>query len=321
MAIAATCRLYAIWHGRSVQRHLRQIDKLQTCKLRYGVVMSSDDLVMFAESPGPLLRRLRVQVGRSVREVSSALGWSTSKVSRIETSASQVRPDDLARLLDYYDAADEVRRQLVALAQKPLGRSRRSTVAVPDPYERYIKLESQAERISLYGAVVIPGLLQTPEYAAVVIKAIVVADDQFVQTRMEARMIRQAILGRQPPLQLSVVIDEAALRRPIGGHDVMRRQMIRLQELNDRPEIIIRVLPFDVGAHAALTGPFAILDFPKSAGIPSQVFCDGLTGGVLRTKTDEVDQYRTGFLALEELAQSKTDSTKTFSALATSAAG
>ncbi len=258
------------------------------------------------------LRRLRLQVGRSVRDVSTALEWSTSKVSRIETSSSRVSDDDLGRLLDYYDASDEVRRHLVALSQQP-GRSvRRSASPVPDAYERYIRLESRAERISLYGAVVIPGLLQTPEYAAVVIKAIVAADEQFVQTRMEARMVRQVILGRQPPLKLSVVLDEAALRRPIGGPDVMRRQMIRLQELNDRPEIVIRMLPFKVGAHAALTGPFAILDFPTGVGAPSQVFCDGLTGGILRSKADEVAQYRNGFAALEKLALSKEDSTARF---------
>ena len=115
-------------------------------------------------------------------------------------------------------------------------------------------------------------------------------------------MVRQAILVRQPPIQLTVVLDEAALRRPVGGVDIMRRQMIRLQELNDREEVDIRVLPLAVGAHPALTGPFAILDFPAEASLSPVVFCDGLTGGVLRSRPDEVAMYRICFSALGELA-------------------
>src|SRR2546421_262229 len=146
---------------------------------------------------GAALRRLRVETGRSVKEVSEALGWSSSKLSRIETSLSRVKPEDL-----------------------------------------------------------------------------------LARTRMQRRMLRQAVLGRIPPPRIDVVLDETVLRRPIGDPAIMRRQMIRLQELSDRPEISVRIIPLRAGAHPALTGPFAILDFPEALRIPSHVWLDDLAGGV-----------------------------------------
>ena len=109
-----------------------------------------------------------------------------------------------------------------------------------------------------------------------------------------------------------MILDEAVLQRPIGGADVMRRQMIRLQEMNDRPETTIRILPFSVGAHPALTGQFAILFFPERSSIPPQVFCDGLTGGVLRGSSEDVERYKACFQALENLALGVKESAKIF---------
>jgi transcriptional regulator with XRE-family HTH domain len=276
--------------------------------------MPSVDRVLAPGAPGAALRRLREQAGRTVRDVSDALGWSSSKLSRLETEHSSVKPDDLERLLDLYDAPDSVRMDLAAAVRQPSPRQRRTADALPDVYDKYARLESDAQRIALYGAIVIPGLLQTAEYANAVIQAIQGANEQFIRARMEARIVRQVILGRQPPVQLTVVLDEAALRRPIGGDDVMRRQMIRLQELNDHHEISIRVLPFKIGAHPALTGPFAVLDFADDARIPPVVFCDGLTGGVLRSRADEIQMYRDCFAALEELALESAASAAVFAA-------
>ncbi len=273
--------------------------------------MPSGEEPAWPDTPGTLLRRLRTESGRSVREVSSALGWSTSKLSRIETSKTQVSADDVGRLLDYYQASDSVRSHLAILAEQPVRSSRRATDAVPEALDRYVSLESRAERISLYGAVILPGLIQTPEYAGAVIRSTPWPEDHFVQARVETRMVRQAILARER-LPLKVVVDEAALHRLVGGDDVMRRQMIRLQELNDRAEISIRVLPFSVGAHPAVTGPFSVLDFPEAAGRSPLVFCDGLTGGVLRTRAHEVERYRACFAVLEELALTKAESVAMF---------
>lgn len=266
-------------------------------------------------APGTLgaeVRRLRERTGRKIREVADELGWSQSKLSRLETASSGVKDQDLVRLLGLYGVADDERTRIRSLAQEQ--RHRRSTSALPDAYETYVRLEETATAISIYGAIVVPGLLQTPEYAAAVFKATPTPEDHFIKERMTTRMVRQAVLGLQPPPRLQVVIDEAVLRRPIGGDDVMRRQMLRLRELSERPDMTIQILPFAVGAHPALTGQFAILDFASDG--PPHVFCDGLTGGVLRGKAEDVQRYRACFSKLTTLALNVEESVQMFAAIA-----
>jgi len=223
-----------------------------------------------------------------------------------------VKWEDLTRLLDYYQAPADVRSDIGALAQQPVRRSRGPSDAVPDAYEKYALLEEQASGISIYATAVVPGLLQTPEYAAAVIAATPIPEGHLAKARMRTRMARQAVLGRLPPPHIKVIIDEAVLRRPIGGDAVMRRQMSRLQELGDLPEAVIRILPVAIGAHPALSGPFAILDFPESLGIPACIWQDDLAGGVLRDRSDEVERYRASFTVLEDLALSAPDSAEVF---------
>ena len=265
---------------------------------------------------GAALRRLRVETGRSVKEVSEALGWSSSKLSRIETSLSRVKPLDLALLLDFYEAPQDLRSCIGALLQHPVPRSRKTGDAVPDVYERYARLEEQATHISMYAAVVVPGLLQTSDYAAVIItNTTPTPENHLARTRMQRRMLRQAVLGRIPPPRIDVVLDETVLRRPIGDPAIMRRQMIRLQELSDRPEISVRIIPLRAGAHPALTGPFAILDFPEALRIPSHVWLDDLAGGVLRDRQTDVDRYRQSFAALDELSLGVQESAEVFASM------
>src|SRR2546423_7073893 len=265
---------------------------------------------------GAALRRLREAQGRTVREVSEAVGWSSSKLSRIETSLSRVKREDLTRLLDYYEAPADVRSDIGALEQAPVRRPRRPPDAVPDALEKYARLEEQASDISIYATAVVPGLLQTQEYAAAVIAATPTREDHLAKTRMQTRMARQAVLGRRPPPRLNVILDEATLQRPIGGEAVMRRQMLRLQELSDRPETVIRILPVAIGAHPALGGSFTILDFPESPDVPSCVWLDDLAGGVLRHKQDEIERYRASLNVLEGLALSARESAEVFAAKA-----
>lgn len=285
---------------------------LQCCNVRYGVLMPAADTMRAgdAEDPGATLRVLRERSGHSVREVSDALGWSSSKLSRIETSSSRVKLADLERLLDYYGAPDAVRADIGAVAQSLPRRGRGVSEALPSAYDKYTRLEAKASHIALFGLLAVPGLLQTPEYAANILQATPVPEERFLQERLEIRMVRQVILGRLPPLRLDVILDEAALTRPVGGPDVLRRQMIRLKELSDRPETTIRILPFSAGTHPAMSGPFAILDFPGEHGSVPQVFCDGLTGGVLHHRTEVVERYRSCFLALERLALDVAESTE-----------
>jgi transcriptional regulator with XRE-family HTH domain len=287
------------------------LQHLQRC---YRVRMSPDARAPSQDTPGAALRELRERAGHSIRGVARQLGWQPSKISRIERSASGAKPADLGKLLDFYQAPSETRSAIGALAEQATRRPRESSAAIPDAYEAYTRFEAQAAEISIYAAIVIPGLFQVPEYANAIIAATPTPENQFVSERMETRMKRQALLARTPPLRLNVVVDEMVLRRPIGGSKVMRWQKLRLHELSQRPEITIRVLPLSVGAHPALDGHFAILDFANDAAIPSQVFCGGLTGGVLRDSRGDVERYRACFAALEQLAPDVEQSATFFAA-------
>jgi transcriptional regulator with XRE-family HTH domain len=277
------------------------------------VLVSTQESVGAAVPVGAALRRLRDKAGLTTRDASAALGWSSSKLSRIETSLTRVKRADLGRLLDLYGAAPEARAEIEELLDQALRPARGGSNALPDVYERYAELEARASKISMYAAAVVPGLLQIPEYAAAVIRATPEPEDHLAQERLNARLQRQTVFAR--PVTLDVVIDEAVLRRVIGDDDVMRRQMSRLQEFGSRPDTTIRVLPFEVGAHPALTGQFVILDFSDGGRTPPRVFCDGLTGGSLRGRADDVHRYRACFAALHKLALSVKRSAEFFASV------
>ena len=265
------------------------------------------------DTPGAALRALRERRGHTTRTAADGLGWSPSKISRIERSRSGVSQQDLDRLLEFYQASPEMRTSVAALVQQTTRRPRGSSQALPVAYEAYTRFEEQAAEMSIFAAMVVPGLCQIPEYAAAIIAEAPRLDEGgFADVRMETRMKRQWILGRTPPLRLNVVLDESVLLRPIGGPEVMHRQRLRLNELSQRPETTIRVLPLEVGAHPALTGQFAILDFPADIGIHPLVFCDGFTGGVLRDSHEDVELYRGCFAALGDLALSVEESATFF---------
>jgi transcriptional regulator with XRE-family HTH domain len=253
---------------------------------------------------GAELRRLRETARRTVAEVAAELGWSESKLSRIETAHTGIRNTDLEHLLRLYDVAAAERRRLTVLAGQARQRAWWEAYgdALPNAYETYIGFEAEATSIFNYEAQVVPGLLQTDEYARAVTEADGVFDHaDVIDQRVAIRMARQAVLTRNPAPHLSVIIDEAVLRRPIGGVDVMRRQLMRLIEATGRPKITIQVLPFAVGAHRALAGSFVILEFSSGPDHPL-VYCEGMTGGVFRSKPDELRSYWMSFEALRTAA-------------------
>ncbi|MDI6098313.1 helix-turn-helix transcriptional regulator [Actinoplanes sp. NEAU-A12] len=249
---------------------------------------------------GGELRRLRGE--RRAVDVATALGWSESKLSRIETAHTGITEPDLDRLLTLYGVAVEDRGRLRDLAQR--GRARawwtpyRSSV--PDPYDEYLALESEAVRIFEWEAQVVPGLLQTDEYARAVIETGADIDDSaIIQRRLALRMGRQNTLSRVPPPRLRMVIDEGVLLRQIGGPDVQRRQLSRLYEASSRPWMELLILPFQAGAHAGLIESFMVLEFAPGTRAPV-VHIEGLTGGLFRVKPEEIDVYRDAFDDLQE---------------------
>jgi hypothetical protein len=229
--------------------------------------------------------------------VARSLGWSESKLSRIETARTGISDPDLDRLLTAYGAPPDERTRLRDLARRGRGRvwwtPYRSSL--PAPYDEYVALEAEAEVMSEWETQIVPGLLQTDEYARAVIEVGAdIGDPETIQRRLALRMARQAVLVRDPPPRLSVVLDEAVLHREVGGPAVQARQLQRLYEAGRRPGVDLLVLPFSAGAHPALSESFMILDFADGTRSPV-VHSEGLTGGLFHLKSDDVQIYREAF--------------------------
>jgi transcriptional regulator with XRE-family HTH domain len=282
------------------------------------MMASKPSPTMLRRQLGVELRRLRDRAQRTVADVAGELGWSESKLSRIETASTGIRNPDLERLLTLYGVADKERTKLLALSGQARQRAWWEAYGdvLPNAYETYIGFEAEASAIFTYEAQVVPGLLQTSEYANAVIHADAIYDNpDVVGQRVAVRKARQAVLTRDPPPTLWAILDEAVLRRPIGGPDVLRRQMLRLVEASGRPTVTIQVLPFSVGAHRALAGSFIILEFP-AAPDPPLVYSEGMTGGVFRSKSEEVNSYRMSFAALRGAALPPDESVELIAAAA-----
>jgi hypothetical protein len=244
---------------------------------------------------GDELRRLRGDRRGAV--VARSLGWSESKLSRIETARTGISDPDLDRLLTVYNASPEERARLRDLARRGRGRvwwtPYRSSL--PAPYDEYVALEAEAEAMSEWETQIVPGLLQTDEYARAVIEVGAdIGDSETIQRRLALRMARQTVLVRDPPPRLSVVLDEAVLHREVGGPAVLARQLQRLYEAARRPGVDILVLPFSAGAHPALTESFMIFDFAAGTRNPV-VHSEGMTGGLFHLKAEDVQIYREAF--------------------------
>src|SRR5690606_35161084 len=154
--------------------------------------------------------------------------------------------------------------------------------------------EAEASLIRTFEAQVVPGLLQTPQYAEALLRGGRYTDPETVRQKVEARMARRDILTRPEPARLRAVIDEAALRRPIGGTETLRGQLAHLLYMAQLPNIDVQVLPLDAGAHAALGAPFTLLDFPDPLDLPI-VYIDTAGEGVFLEDPEEVEAHSATF--------------------------
>ncbi|QQM44932.1 helix-turn-helix domain-containing protein [Streptomyces liliifuscus] len=253
---------------------------------------------------GAELRALRARAGLKSGEAARLVGWHQSKVSRIETGRSGVKPADVELLLDAYDVRDaELRELLVVLAGSDDNGRHHWWHAyrglLPSTYSDFISLESQASVMRTLENSVVPGLLQTPEYAReVTLAAVDGAPDDKVDALVEVRLARQDVLRSNPPLRLSAVLDEAALRRTVGGPEVMARQLDHLREAAHLPHVRIQVLPFGVGAHVGVTGPFVIFSFPSTSDL-DVVVLDHLTSSLYLERKEDLQAYSEAFDSLQ----------------------
>ncbi|MFC8141993.1 helix-turn-helix domain-containing protein [Streptomyces paradoxus] len=263
---------------------------------------------------GAELRALRTSAGLTSGEAARLVGWHQSKVSRIETGTSGVKPADVRLLLDAYDVADsQLRELLLVLAGSDDSGGRHHwwhayRGVLPPTYRDFISLESQAGAMRTLETTVVPGLLQTPEYARAVTRAAVegLPEDR-LDTLVEVRLARQDVLRADPPLRLSAVLDEAVLRREVGGPGVMARQLERLVEAARLPQVRLQVLPFAAGAHIGVTGPFVIFSFSSTSDL-DVVVLDHLTSSLYLERKEDLRAYTEAFNALQIHALSPEDS-------------
>lgn len=267
-----------------------------------GVPTTGSSPTLRRRELGVLLRTLRAEKGWTVDQVAGRLQVSSSKVSRLETGQRGIQEGDIGSLCDLYEVDAEQRQKLTELARA--GRQRARWQPRGLPYSTYIELEAEAVGISDYGLGILPGLLQTPDYARAVVRAAVpkwVPD--VVQQRVEGRMARQQILFSEHPPHFEAVVDESVLHRAVGSPSIMRAQLERLLLLADLPGVTLRVIPYAAGALPAGNNKFIILRFAQPA-VSDVVFIEGLTRDDYIKDPHEVEVYNTTFRTLVHLAES-----------------
>ncbi|MBF6173855.1 helix-turn-helix domain-containing protein [Nocardia blacklockiae] len=258
-----------------------------------------------------LLQEMREHAGISKEVVSARTGINVTTLYRIETAQARPQRRTLMAMLDLYGIEEPQRSdalQLLQEAQKP-GMSRPFEAAVSEVYAAYINFETEALSARLFQTSFIPGLLQTEQYAwAVLDTAMPKVETSVIEQRLRARFERAKLLAKEEPLELWVVLDEAAIRRVVGGREVMRGQLLRLVEESEKRNVILQVLPFDAGAHPAMVGSFVLLDFHDPAD-PELVYVEGIAGDDIVEGHNEIRRFGVMFDQLRAMALSPRDST------------
>jgi transcriptional regulator with XRE-family HTH domain len=270
-------------------------------------------------SPSVRLRRLAAQL-RELREaaeltqeeVSERTGKDRSTVYRLESAQQRPQRSTLIQLLDLYGVAEPRKGELLTMLREAgqRGWMRPYRAELPEAYSDYIGFEDEARSISNYESLFIPGLLQTEAYARAQLHGTwPSASDEDIEIRVAARMERQPVLAKDDAPRFWAIMDEAALRRLIGGRDVMRDQIARLLEMRQQANMTIQVIPFRVGAHPGMDGSFVILNFPD-ADDPSIVYIESAAGGLFLEEEAEIRRYilmfellRAAALGLDETAE------------------
>ena len=251
------------------------------------------------------LRRLREHAGLAEDQATEQLGWpSNSKLSRIELGKSGVKQADLPSLLDLYNVVGEHRAELIALAEESRrsGQFQSASARLPGELVAFLESEADAESIWVWEPLIIPGLLQIESYTRALLRPWVskfALPSAEVDRRVDARRMRQDVLHRDPPVQLSAVIDESVLHRKIGESAVMREQLEHLVALSRLTNIDIRILPLN-GEHLVATGAFNYLQFRPihSVSLSDYVVFEHLAGMDEAEDENDINQYKVAFESL-----------------------
>jgi transcriptional regulator with XRE-family HTH domain len=242
-----------------------------------------------------------MRCGFTAEQVAERLVVSSSKISRLETGGRGASPRDINDLCDLYDVDDQQRRRLLELASE--GKQRAWWLSLRLPYSHYVGLEAEAVSISDFGLGIIPGLLQTADYArAVVLAAVPRPEPEIVEHSLQGRMVRQRLLRAENAPRFEAVVDESVLQRVVGSRAVMRAQLERLLELAELPSVTLRVFPNDAGA-LPTANKFIVLRF-ASPDVMDTVYVEGLTSDSYLDDPGDVETYDLTFRTMAELAAS-----------------
>ena len=256
------------------------------------------------------LRRLREAAGVKLDQAAAHVDVDPSTLSRIENGKGPCRTSYLTALLDMYEVTDP--QQIQFLKDMAREGQRKEWWADYDDltgeFGIYVGLEAAAASLQAYEAQLVHGLLQTRDYAPAVFRSgDKKASAEHIDRLTELRMKRQDVLTRPgSPLELWAILDEAVLRRQVGGRKVMRAQLGKLLEATELPNLTLQVLPFTQGAHAGINGPFYLLDFPGED--PPTAYVDSAAGNIFLDKPHQIRRWAEAFDQLRAEAISPSDS-------------
>ena len=255
---------------------------------------------------GARLRALRLAAGLTVEDVAGRMEVSPAKVSRIETAARGVSVNDIRVLCDLYQVTAEERERLLSLARESRRRSWWQQYGLDESVATYVGLEDAAVAIQQYETSLVPPLLQTEAYArAVTAGTGPWLSDEQVDQLVATRMTRQELLSADRPLELWAILDESALRRLVGGPEVMREQLDQFVARSRSSQVTVQVIGLEAGAHPGMDSAFAVLQLAEVSDV---VYVEGLMGYFFLQSQGDVVRYRRAFDQLRAVALSPADS-------------
>lgn len=269
------------------------------------------------------LRRLREEAGLTAAEVCKQCGWATGTLTKWERRDWQ-RPSlqNIRALIELYGVTDDAKKaelEMLAVEGKERAGWWHQYRAWMDPvHSEYVGLEFGAAELDAFNAAIVPGLLQTDAYAHAIVEAgpdELAADE--IERQVAIRAERQKILTGKDPLRLWAVLDEAALRRQVGGPEVMREQLAHLLEMSKLAKVTIQVTPFGAGAHPGVTGPFTIMLFPDPKDLPA-VHIDSPAGQLIIEEPKEVRRFEIALQRIKAMALPPAESLRMIAELAES---
>ncbi len=247
------------------------------------------------------LRQLRERAGMTLDVAARQLDMSKSNLSRIENAQIGIKPRDVRAALALYQVTGNDAEALIEIARGAQQRGwwQHYSDVLPEWFEFYVGLEAEASTLRTYEAEAVPGLLQTEAYAREVYR--LTAGEEDVDRKVAARLRRQDVLRSDDPVELSVVLNEAVLLRPVGGRPVMAGQLAHLETAAQLPNVTVQVLPFEAGGHPAMNSPYVILTFADAADA-AVVYLENLTTGLALEEAGQVRSYSLVHERLSRLA-------------------